>query len=169
MKKNLLTGFLCAVILCAIVPTAQAETRVAEPRSTAVSLPDPFIPYSTLPDLKAAAPFAVKSPQLLPTNCRERYMAMLNNKNLIQIFYSNDDQTIVYRMAVLEEGRDISGDYTNYDKEDTLAVGDKEILVKGKDDTIHVALWNDDHFSYSLSFSKGISQKLLVDILENIE
>jgi len=72
-------------------------------------------------------------------------------------------------MAVLEEGLDISGDYTNYDKEQTIAVGDKEILVKGKDETIHLALWNDDRFSYSLSFSKGISQKLLMDILENIE
>ena len=141
----------------------------AAPAPVAVGMANPFVQYQSLSELKQDSIFTVKTPQLLPVNFQEHYFSMLRDKKMIEVRYAAGDQEIGYRMANITLGINISGDYTKYPAEQTIFLNSLPILARGDGSLIHSAIWVQDGYSYSLSFSNGISASQLLDIIKNIK
>ena len=86
---------------------------------------------------------------------------------MAQIEYINGDSSILYRKSL--ENEDNSGDYNNYDTITEVASGDITYTLKGYSDKYRLSLWQNGDFSYSISFSDGISEEEMLSILESIK
>ncbi|MFA6850121.1 MAG: DUF4367 domain-containing protein [Selenomonadaceae bacterium] len=172
MIKKLFVSGLCAVAVAMSVSSIgqAAEEGTEQPVIMKEELANPFIEYTSMKELRKVAGFITKSPHVLPENFHKTYIAMLRDKSFIEVQYvRSDEQKIVYKMAVKRwADRDISGDYTVYDWKQVVEVDNNEVTTRGNADGIHIAEWKDGEASYSLSFSQGISRKLIKEIIENI-
>jgi hypothetical protein len=86
--------------------------------------------------------------------------------DLAQIQYRTGDQTVVYRKGIGNE--DVSGDFNSYEQTETVDVNGVEIKISGSNEVCNLATWTNDGFSYSISFSEGIKNTDLLEIIAGV-
>ena len=118
---------------------------------------------ASIDELSQALGFAVKVPSELPFKPEQTtYSAMF--EEFAQIDYSAGSASLCVRMTLGTE--DVSGDYNEYAQEETVEVGDWNVLLKGDGSTVSLATWTDGAYSYSISAEPAISR---VDMLRMVE
>ena len=177
MRKNNVTKKVTLMILCAATmlsmaacgeqqdQTIGAETTsqtVAEnedkiPTDGAVAteeiligdntqIPNPFVDCDTLADATALAGFDIIVPDSVD-GYEERAITAMEN-DMIQVLYLHGDDQVCIRKAVGDE--ECSGDYNVYSEEKTVTVGDKEVVLRGNNGKVMVAVWTEGGYSYSI-------------------
>lgn len=122
--------------------------------------------FDTLEALSAAAGFAVQEPQTLPFAVQETTYTLLFGE-LAQVEQTGvAGERVLYRVSQ-EEG-DNSGDYNLYTVEQQVNWNAVDVNLKGNEDGFHLAVWQADGFSYSLSSSVGLTLEQMQNILESI-
>lgn len=159
----LLTDPNCVSIKASVISISTASPKRDE---TSISIPSPLVNYSTLDEARKAIGFTFAVPRALPAGYQMKDIIVISN-NLAEIFYLKGDSQIIYRTA--KGNADISGDYNAYDKVRTIAVGNIQITVKGKSDSIKLATWTNDGTSFSLSFDEAVNEKALSTIIKSIK
>ncbi|WP_196605386.1 stalk domain-containing protein [Pectinatus haikarae] len=157
--KILVTDPNCVSIKDSIISISTGSTKRDE-------IPNPLVNYSTLDEARKAIGFTFAVPTILPDGYQMKDIIVINN-NLAEIFYLKGDSQIIYRTA--KGNADISGDYNVYDKVKTVTVGNTEITVKGKSDSINLATWTKGGASFSLSFDEAVNEKALSTIIKSIK
>lgn len=109
-------------------------------------IPNPFIDCDTLADAAALAGFDIIVPDSVD-GYEERAITAMEN-DMIQVLYLHGDDEICIRKAAGEE--ECSGDYNEYSEEKTVAVGEREITLRGNNGKVMVAVWTEDGYSYSI-------------------
>lgn len=131
-----------------------------------VQIPNPFIDCDTLQDAASIAGFEVIVPASIAGYNQDCIQAI--DKDMIQVFYVDDaENVILIRKAVGSE--DISGDYNTYTQEDTTTVGDMEVMMKGNDGLIYLAVWTNGDYTYSVSVHSGITHTSMADLIAEIQ
>lgn len=164
LYKVLLTDPNCVSIKDRVINISNDSMKPKKPAS--IGLPNPLVNYSTLDEARKAVGFTFAVPETLPDGYQMKEIIVISN-NLAKISYLNGDNQITYRTA--KGNADISGDYNVYDKVKTIPVGNTQITVKGKDDSINLATWTKDGTSFSLSFDVPINEKTLSTIIDGIK
>lgn len=85
---------------------------------------------------------------------------------MAEITYSGNSQTLCYRVSMGQE--DNSGDYNIYELEKELIINELSVILKGQGDSYVLAVWNDKEYSYSLSFSTGVSEEAITNLIMEI-
>lgn len=88
-------------------------------------------------------------------------------QELAEVQYTGENQTVTFRKSSGEE--DNSGDYNEYAVEKQADINGTNVMLKGTESGIHLAIWNKDGFSYSLSFENAVTQEQILSIVQNIK
>ena len=110
----------------------------------------------------------VKEPHTLP----DGYSLMdyyVYDKDMIEIRYSdaNDHHELYYRTSTRED--DISGNTNPYTNEEELSSSSiSKILVRGSDEVWMVASWKEDDITYSITCEDGLTEDVLLTMIDSI-
>lgn len=97
----------------------------------------------------------------------EQVSASLMFGSLVQIEYSGNDDTLVYRTEKTND--DVSGDYNEYEYTETHRIQNADVTLKGTGKGFCLAVWNANGSSYSLSSESAIDRDVMIKIIENIK
>lgn len=124
--------------------------------------------YATQAELEAAVGFPVPelSSSLPFTPKNVQYAAYENGMAEVE-YTGTDDETACLRKSRGTE--DNSGDYNTYGDTKTLTVNGASVTIKGENGRYTLAVWQKNGFSYSLSFSNGISAEAWPALLAKLE
>lgn len=118
-----------------------------------VQIPNPFTDHVTLADAAKATGFEMVVPEKVNGSPRQGIQTM---DGMIQVFYGGEDDSVCIRKA--PGGEDISGDYNVYSQLKTTNVNGSVVTMKGEDGLVHLAIWSNGGYTYSISARTGISE-----------
>lgn len=177
MKKKLVILTLCGMVVTSALAGGMAtQTFATETDGTPMviatldnqnQIPSPWKDYESLKDAQDAAGFKVKLPKKISGYKKSVIQAI--DKEMLQVFYEKGDAEILIRKAPEAQGKDISGDNNEYAKVSKVKKNGKTITIKGTAKKKNLAIWSDGDYSYSVSSSKGLSQKALLKIVKQVQ
>ena len=176
--KNFLNR-LMMLLLCLIVgvtaTACQSGTQEKQPDKKSekqekqkenAQIPNPFKDYADMAAVKEAMGFDIVLPEKIE-GYEQTLIQTDEEETLVQVFYEKDDQQILIRKAAKQS--DISGDYNQYTKEETVTVGENTITLKGDADKYKLALWTAGEYSFSVSVTEGMSQEALTELVQAVK
>lgn len=122
--------------------------------------------YTSLKELEENVGFEVEDIETLLPFIPEETAYLSYWGETAEIQYIKDIQTISYRKSEGEE--DNSGDYNEYAVEKNVSVSGTDILLKGSEEGISLAVWNREGFSYSLYFAQEVPEEEILSIVGNM-
>ena len=126
---------------------------------------NPMTEYASLQELETAVGFEVNEIAALPfVMTQELYIAY--DDGIAEIQYIGTDMEITYRKAA--GVTDISEDYNEYDREETISVNGTEVLLKGYADCDSLAIWTQGEYSYALRLNPGADRETVRNLLQAI-
>lgn len=138
----------------ATVPAGQTNTQTpaetGEPGN--VQIENPVEELTSSAELIARLGYAPKLPTALPSGFSESGAAIIGGKTA-QVDYADAATTVCYRTA--KGNDDVSGDCNAYSEQSS----ENGLTLKGDDGQVSLAVWNDETYSYSLSFSPGVPKQ----------
>lgn len=146
----------------AFTSCATTKAEPAEKENVVIGMANPFITSNTLEEASAIIGFSVELPtkeQLPEWVTTTVYKTSTVNTQLLEVIYAADDtftKEIRIRKAITDK-EDMSGDYNDYEKEETVIFEDKTVNAKFKGDKMYLATWKDGEYSYSVRVSDGAS------------
>jgi hypothetical protein len=126
---------------------------------------NPYKAYGSIDELKNALPFELVVPSKIPPQFIIEGIDSIGGK-IAQIRYSDGNETITFRAASGTE--DISGDSNEYAANETKTVSGMKVTLKGNSNLVYLSIWTDDTRSYSLSTSQGMSEELVLEIIQSL-
>ena len=127
---------------------------------------NPFVTYQSLEEAQEAAGFTLPVPESFEGAAR-REIAVIDGR-IIDVTYldGEDNRVLTIRKGTGEE--DISGDYNEYPQEDVTELEGLSVTVRGDGKRIFLALWQEEGYSYAVSFDKGGTQDQLKEIMKTV-
>lgn len=129
-----------------------AVELTAEAAGSGAQFPSPWAEYGSLSGLEQAAGFPVSLP-VLPEGV-EAVLYQAIPGQLAEVRFSGGGDTLIYRAGLGTE--DMSGDYNVYPAVQTVEEGGVSVTCKGDGDTVSLALWSRDGYSFSLASERGL-------------
>ena len=169
MKKTIiLIGLLCAAVtLFAACSGNIADNRAdigADSSTGNTQIPNPIVDCETLEDAADRTGFDLSVPETIG-EFTNRTVQVIGNE-IIQVIYGSGDDQISVRKASGSD--DISGDYTEYAENNIVSVGTLQVTMKGTGETIHLAVWTDNGYSYAVRADSGLSSTDMGDLIAEI-
>ena len=132
-------------------------------------MPNPFIDCETLEDACEIADISIEIPDDFHPEFSRIYRAM-ENKMIEVIFMDGAEEVFRIRKGLVSElGTDISGDYNEYNVSTSVDSADYAATLSGyAEDEYSVAIWNDEMYSYSITFEEPLSLSSATDIIDTI-
>ena len=183
--KKMMTLTICAVVALSITACASSGAAAKTPITEATAItettaitksttptntsPDtmianPFVDCQTMETAAEVAGFEFRSPEQVEGISEKKIQAV--DQEMIQVIYSADENQILIRKA--PGTRNISGDYNNYQKEETITVDEMQVTLKGNDGVISLPTWSANDYSYSIYVSAGMAQDSIVSLVQAI-
>lgn len=160
LKKNISIAacFVFLVVSVVIIPNI-IKSNLEPPIQV---VPD-IVEYNSAVELSEAVGFKVYEMNNLPFEV-EHITYTSYWKEIAEIEYANQEDTILYRKSVGNE--DNSGDYNNYDTIKETLLNNCEVTIKGNGNKYNLAIWGKDKYTYSLKFSVGISETEILQMVK---
>lgn len=128
----------------------------------AMAMSNPFVDCASLADAEKVAGFSL--PEAPGITDAEGVIFQAIRGELLEVIYRGPrDQEIRLRKAPGK--KDISGDYTAYPQNGTIACGDIRTAFEGNGKTVSVATWTKDNFSFSLTAEQGLEKDAVCDVV----
>ena len=125
---------------------------------------NPCVQYDTLQEAEEICGFELTLPETVSSaDCR-----VISGQLLEVIVRNGADGLETYRIRKAEGEGDISGDYNAYAETDEMTADDKTITVKGNSGSVHLAVWEDSGYAYSVQFADGVSKEELTELIRQI-
>lgn len=125
-----------------------------------------IVEYNTIGELSEAIGFSIKEIRNVPFEVTAvQYTAYWDE--FAEIQYTGQDNTVVLRMTFRDE--DVSGDYSEYTDIKYIAVNGYSVTLKGDNDKYSLAVWQTEGYSYSVQFTKAISEQEMVTTLQSVK
>jgi hypothetical protein len=175
MKKTF-AFVLCALMAASLAACQGSDTADKETVSNAETSAEttgkdenlrpanPFVTCQTIEEAADRAGFSLTAPESREGYSEKQIQAI--EGEMIQIRYLSGEDEILIRKAAAEG--DISGDYTNYTVQKTVSADEKEVVLKGNDETMHLAVWSDGEFSFSAWVKGGMEEEQLLELVKNV-
>lgn len=125
-----------------------------------------IVEYNTIEELSEAVGFNVPEINQIPFKVEEvTYTAYW--KELAEIVYANEKDTITFRMSVGNE--DNSGDYNKYSTIKEALINELTVTIKGNSGRCNLAIWEKDGYVYSLQSSLGVSETEILEMAKSVQ
>lgn len=166
---------LCATLSLFLVSCSEEsseqdiQTQEQSQAEWQVQLPSPFMDCDTVDQAEKIVGFAAKTPHHIPLGYAQSQIQTIGEET-IQIFYNHGENQILFRQA--KGDGDISGDYNKYEQEKTLEINDTKVLIKGNNNKVNLATWQEDEYTYSLMATpqqSGLEIETLQNMISSIK
>lgn len=158
-------------------PTAQETTTEEKAQETVeaesvenaenmIGMPNPFTDHDSLKEAEKDAGFEIQIPDEI-RGAKAVEFRNLGTKMLEVIYYDGDTEVARVRKGIGTD--DISGDYNEYEAEETVDAADTQVTLKGSADGYALAVWNADGYAYAVSVTKEISKDEMLQLVFNID
>lgn len=147
---------ICVTVLPGIIDTKQSN-------EDNVAMENEIIECQDIAELSQYAGFKMYEITDIPFDVAEHTYTWWFDE-IAQIEYVGNNNTITYRVAHSED--DISGDYSTYTQTREEMVHNNKVTMKGNEDKVYVAIWQDGEYSYAICSSNGISYSEMNAIIE---
>jgi hypothetical protein len=143
---------------------AGADDRSAKEKEISAqiaNMKNPFQEVSSLSEAQDRAGFIMKQLKYIPDYYDPNPVYMIHNEGImIQVVYVEpmDQKRITYRASKKISSAEMNGDFSEYQEERKLKIGDMDLLVKGSDGVIYTAEWGQDGINYSLLIDDGMEE-----------
>lgn len=146
-----------------IQETVKAES--GESVENMLGMPNPYTDHDSLEEAEEDAGFKIQVPDEI---CGAKAAAFRNlgTKMLEVIYYDGDTEVARVRKGTGED--DISGDYNEYEADETVDAADTQVTLKGSADGCALAVWNADGYAYAVSVTKETSKDEILKLVEEI-
>ena len=114
-----------------------------------MQIANPWSEFDSLEEAEADAGVEITLPESYQGFDHRIYRAM--HRQMIEVIYQDADGREGFRIRKSRDFGNISGDYTRYDQEKTLEIGDRFVETRGNGDEISVARWG--NLSLNLSYA----------------
>lgn len=157
MRKLLAVLICIAVIASGAVFVSCSNGKGGEEAAQSEKAVNPNVSYKTLEEAEEAAGFKMQLPEKIKTTS----FTVIDGK-ILEVKYEGG----YIRKA--QGADDISGDHNQYEKTEKKTVNNEEVTLKKNGDKIYLATWT--HFSYTfcLGSDKGLSEKDITNMIEQI-
>ena len=163
MKKTLSLVLALSLILalaaCGAVTTLPSDTQI----------PNPWTDFDTMNEAKAAIGYGMTAPETVAGLSQTAIRVLNDSDKILEVCYGggeNDDRASLRKGTGSE---DISGDYTDYAKTETVTVGDITVTEKGDGENVFSAIWTKGDYSYAFFSTVGVSADTLAELIAGIE
>lgn len=127
---------------------------------------DSIVEYSSLDELEAAMGFEMPVIEELPFEVTETVYT--NSFGIARIDYYGAAGENITLSKAKDDGTDISGDYNEYSSVSNETIGGISVTMKGNEETVSLATWTEDIYSYAVSLYPGIPQDTMIKLLETL-
>lgn len=131
----------------------------------AVQIPNPFTDYAALSEAVKAAGFELLVPEKVNGVPQSGVQTM--NDEMIQVFYGDEDNDVCIRKA--PGNGDVSGDYNVYSQITVVDANGISVTLKGKNNLVYLAVWNNGEYTYSVSTRTGMSNSDMVALVHAVK
>lgn len=132
-----------------VTETGAAPEAASSDAPMSMQIANPWSEFDTLEEAESDAGIEIELPESYQGFNHRIYRAM--HRQMIEVIYQDADGREGFRIRKSRDFGDISGDYTRYDQEKTLEIGDRFVETRGNGDEISVARWG--NLSLNLSYA----------------
>ena len=129
-----------------------------------IGVPNPFDEYASMEEAAAAAGFPMTVPESVQ-GYSERIIQAIQN-DLLEVMYIEGDSRLSVRKGV--DAGDISGDYNKYSDVKQIAVGNRNVLLKGDGKKVFTAIWTDGDYSYAITADDGMTEAAMTELIGQV-
>lgn len=144
--------------------TVEAES--VENAENMIGMPNPYTDHASLKEAEEDAGFEIQIPDEI-RGAKAVAFRNLGTKMLEVIYYDGDTEVARIRKGIGAE--DISGDYNEYELDETVDTAGTQVTLKGSADGYALAVWNADGYAYAVSVTKEISKDEMLQLVFNID
>lgn len=130
------------------------KSAAAADAPMSMQIANPWSEFDTLEEAESDAGIEIELPESYQGFNHRIYRSM--HRQMIEVIYQDADGREGFRIRKSRDFGDISGDYTRYDQEKTLEIGDRFVETRGNGDEISVARWG--NLSLNLSYAICVAE-----------
>lgn len=158
--KRMMTGFLCLLLLLSMAACGKKEPETG--------MANPWKEVASLEEAAAEVGFSMNAPAAVEGyESKTIRVCIPEGSRIIEVTFRNvNDEKVCIRKG--EGSEDISGDYNQYDAGGTMDVGGVTVNMRANGESIRVATWQKDGFTYSITLSAGMVTDAVVAMIEQI-
>lgn len=138
----------------AVTETGAAPEAASADAPMSMQIANPWSEFNSLEEAETDAGVEITLPESYQGFDHRIYRTM--NRQMIEVIYQDADGREGFRIRKSRDFGDISGDYTRYDQEKTLEIGDRFVETRGNGDEISVARWG--NLSLNLSYAICVAE-----------
>ena len=137
-----------------VTETGAAPEAASSDAPMSMQIANPWSEFDTLEEAESDAGIEIELPESYQGFNHRIYRSM--HRQMIEVIYQDADGREGFRIRKSRDFGDISGDYTRYDQEKTLEIGDRFVETRGNGDEISVARWG--NLSLNLSYAISVAE-----------
>lgn len=137
-----------------VTETGAAPEAASADAPMSMQIANPWSEFNSLEEAEDDAGVEITLPESYQGFDHRIYRAM--HRQMIEVIYQDADGREGFRIRKSRDFGDISGDYTRYDQEKTLEIGDRFVETRGNGDEISVARWG--NLSLNLSYAICVAE-----------
>lgn len=159
--KRVFAVLLAAACLLALGACGKKEDQKA-------GMANPWKEAASLAEAAAEVGFSLNAPEALEGyESKTIRVCIPEGSRIIEVTFRNvNDETVCIRKG--EGSEDISGDYNQYDAGGTMDVDGMTVNMRANGESIRVATWQKDGFTYSITLSAGMVTDAVVALIEQV-
>ena len=169
MKRLFAIAAALALVFALTACGGGQETAPEQEENT--QIPNPWVECATLEDASETAGFEIAVPDRIEGYPETTIQAV--EGEMIQVFYSDKPLDDDSRKAVLIRkgigGEDISGDYNEYETNETVEMHGVSVTCSGQDQLVYRAIWTQDGYSYSICADDGLETETIDALVELVK
>ena len=132
-------------------------------------IPNPWTDAATMEEAETAIGYGMTAPETVAGLSQTAIRFLNDSDRILEVCYDggeNDDRASLRKGTGSE---DISGDYTDYAKTETVTVGDLTVTEKGDGENVFSAIWTKGDYSYAFFSTVGVNAGMLAELIAGIE
>lgn len=167
MKKML--SLVLALALMLALAACGAVATLPTDEDNINQIPNPWTDAATMEEAETAIGYGMTAPETVAGLSQSAIRVLNDSDKILEVCYGggeNDDRASLRKGTGSE---DISGDYTDYAKTETVTVGDLTVTEKGGGENVFSAIWTKGDYSYAFFSTAGVSAGTLAELIAGIE
>ena len=149
-----------------VTETGAAPEAASADAPMSMQIANPWSEFDSLEEAEADAGVEITLPESYQGFNHRIYRSM--HRQMIEVIYQDADGREGFRIRKSRDFGDISGDYTRYDQEKTLEIGDRFVETRGNGDEISVARWGNLNLNLSYAICVAEDQHFTEDDIRSL-
>ena len=167
MKKAF--SFLLVLALVLTLAACGAAATLPADEDNMQEISNPWLAVSSMEDAEAYLGYGMTAPETVDGLSLAAIRTLADNDNeILEVSYGSGRNKASIRKAPATT-EDISGDYTEYAKTETVTIGGIAVTEKGDGENVFSAVWTKGEYSYAFFSTVGVSADSLAELISGIE